>query len=347
MRACNHTAWLSLHGTDRTRLCHSNVLGNIVANLDSTAAKWPSLVLLVGHSAQCTQLRRFLSKIERRAELDLTPSVRLQLDPDTSFSNFPILLSHSQIPKKVLLAEEPVRNTPCHYNTFRDAPWLSTDPVEAIDDLHRRLLLPFADVICLFASDRDGLQSVAARIVSWSAAERHALWHPRVLVVCTAAETRNPAEVQAQLMATVQKLSPLIDLAIFSHISVYLVDRGGQTLKDRIRFETDVVRNARVNTHSLFSAAHLDRLFHHACDHFVSSYKHPFDPIAASRLHRPVSKDLGICVADVLTDVNSLKELTEFAVPFIAECLLLDNYSPDVHGLLSFPSREFGRLTLA
>ncbi|KAF1351458.1 FabD/lysophospholipase-like protein [Lizonia empirigonia] len=269
--------------------------------------------------------------MDRYSRRDVAPCVRLQLDPNTSSSSYPTFLAYSQIPNKVVLAQEPVRNAPCHYNTLREGPWLSTDPAEAFEDLHRRLLLPLADVICLFAPDRDGLQSVATRIVSWSAAERHALWHPRVVVVCAAAETRSPAEVRAELIECTKSLSPCIDLAIFSHISLY-VDRRDQTLKDHIRIETDLVRNARIQTRSLFSAAHLDRLFRHACDHFVSTENQPFDPIAASRLHRPVSRDIGPCIADVLTDVDSMQELTQLAVPFIAECLLLDNYSPDVHG---------------
>lgn len=346
MQACKHTTWLSLHGTEQIRLCQSSALASVVANLDDAATKWPSVVLLVGHSAQCTQLRMFLSKMKRNDGPDATPCVRLQVDPDTSFSNFPTLFACSQIPNKVVLAQEPVRNAPCHYNTFREAPWLGTDPVEAIEDLHRRLILPLADVICLFAPDRDGLQSVANRIVSWSAAERHTLWHPRVLVVCAATETRSSAEVLAVLVERVKSLAPFIDVAILSQISVHTVGRRAQTLKDRIRIETDLVRNARIQTHSLFSAAHLDRLFHHACDQFVNTEKHSFDPVAASRLHRPVSKDLGPCIADALSDVDSWEELTQSAVPFVAECLLLDNYSPDVHGLLPLSSQEFRWLIL-
>ena len=339
MEACKHTTWLSLHGTEQIRLCQSSALGNIVANLDDATTKWPSVVLLVGQLAQCTQLRLFLSRTGRHDARDAAPCVRLQLDPDTSFSSYPTFFAHSQIPNKVVLAQEPVRNARCHYNTFREGPWLGTNPAKAIEDLHRRLLLPFADVVCLFAPDRNGLQSVASRIVSWSAAERHTLWHSRVLVVCAAAETRSPDEVRSVLIESVKSLVPCIDMAIFSQISVHTTGRKDQTLKDRVRIETDLVRNARLQTNSLFNAAHLDRLFRNACDNFVDTEKQPFDPVAASRLHRPVSKDLGPCIADVLNDVNTLEDLTQSAVPFVAECLLLDNYSPDVHGLLPLLSR--------
>ena len=101
--------------------------------------------------------------------------------------------------------------------------------------------------------------------------------------------------------------------------------------------ETDIARSASTHTCTLLNAVHLDNLFRRACDHFADSGHKRFDMLRASRLHRPVAASVSTCLADILARVKTVADLELFAAPFIAECLILDNYAYDVHGLFSLP----------
>jgi hypothetical protein len=52
--------------------------------------------------------------------------------------------------------------------------------------------------------------------------------------------------------------------------------------------------------------------------------------LAASRLHRPVPAGLQTYLADLLTTIDTYDEITAFVAPFVATCLVLDNYTYDV-----------------
>ncbi|KAL6161941.1 hypothetical protein ACJQWK_11953 [Exserohilum turcicum] len=52
--------------------------------------------------------------------------------------------------------------------------------------------------------------------------------------------------------------------------------------------------------------------------------------IAASRSHRPVSTRLPTYLSALFDSVDDLDETLEFAIPFMAGCLAVDNYAYDV-----------------
>lgn len=337
MNACKHTSWLSFHGKEEIQLLHSSTLSDIVASLERPANKWPSLVMLVGNEKKSVLMREAISETGvRHADCRNEPHVCLQLDPNTAFSDHPILVAHSHIPTRVVFASGPETKSFCHRKSLKHIPWMGASPAEAIDDLHCRLLHPFADVICLFAADHDGLRSVAARLLSWFRTDRMVRQpsvRPRVLVICPLGETRSSGAVEAQLMEIMRTEIPDFELNMTLHISVYIPKRSQRTLREQVRCEIDFVRNARVEAHELLNAAHFDRLFRHATNHFVNTKREPFDAIAASRLHRPVAAGLGPCVATLLTKAQTYQDVDEFIAPFVAECLIRDNYPDDVHGL--------------
>lgn len=340
MNTCKHTSWLSLHGEENIRFCQGSALTDIVSNLNSPAEKWPSLVVLVGHARQSTMMRQAIMDFGGRTSCATKSGVCLQLDPYTAFSDCPILVAHHHLPGYKVRAPEPERYAPCHRNIFRDLPRMNAGSIEAADELHCGLLHPFADVICLFASDKNETQLVADKLIAWLDLTRRSKWRclspPRIIIVCPPNETRKPAMVQEELLSLIRSKSLRADSTFFSLVSVFVVNGSSRTLRDQIRYDTDIVRSIRVQTHSLLNAAHIDFLFHRACDHFVHSSQEPFDPITASRLHRPVAAGLGSSVAALLAEVTSFRDFNNFAIPFIAECLLLDNYTQDVHGRTLF-----------
>jgi hypothetical protein len=158
----------------------------------------------------------------------------------------------------------------------------------------------------------------------------HITVYPRLLFIAASSEEQSEASVQAQLIDLLHARlkQPRSDLS--SRLSVYVKHTSAQTLTDRIKREVDIARNERVRDYTLLNAVHFDLLFRQACDHFVSSGRDPFDMIVASRSHRPVSARLQTYLSVLLDSVDSLDDMTEFAVPFIAGCLVIDNYAYDV-----------------
>ena len=94
---------------------------------------------------------------------------------------------------------------------------------------------------------------------------------------------------------------------------------------------SDQVREARVNTQTLFSAHHFAAFFHCALSHVAATSVEPFNFIAASRIENPVASNLGGHLVDFLHNIKTPEKLLEFAIPVITSSLLLDSHPPDMH----------------
>jgi hypothetical protein len=333
MNACRHTSWLSFHEKEQIMFRHTSTLSDLVASFDTPAKKWPSLVVLISHTRQSILASHRLWKAKKHDDCQDQRGVCLQLDSDTAFSDRPTFLAHSYVSKQIRLTPE-LSKPLCHRQRICKLPWARNDSTEVIKTLHTRLLNPFADVICLFVSDGESLQSIAATLASWFQPEqswnRRSAPRPRLLVVSAPNERRSPAAVQAELLEMIPFAHK--DADFLSSISVYAEHGSNQTLKDRVRSEADIVRIARAETCTLLNAVHFDILFRRACDSFATSGQDPYDMLSASRLHRPVANSLETHIANLLTFVSSCDEMKTFAAPYIAMCLGLDNYTSDVHG---------------
>jgi hypothetical protein len=315
-------------------LQQTSTLSDIVTRLDTPAQKWPSLVVLVGTGGDAPLMGEVISRNRRRNRCGAQHSVHLELDTATAFSDHPLLIAHGSIVKQIKLDVE-AATALCHDSTVCSLQWPVASPAEALNALYCRLIHPFSDVICLFASERQGMHGVAACLESWfrlGAAWTWSATRPRLLVVAASTETRSPEVVQAQLTKLLADRSVHSHTDLFSAISIFVKQSSSQTLRDRIRRETDIGRNIRMQHHTLLNAVHLNLLFRRACEHFSGSAQEPFNLIAASRLHRPVSSSLATHMADLLTHVESYQDLNTYVVPLMAESLVLDNYTYEVHG---------------
>jgi hypothetical protein len=334
MNACRHKSWLSFHGKGQILFRQASTLSDLIASLDSPAKKWPSLVVLIGHDKQSTYMSHALCRARKHHDCQDRGGVCLQLDADTAFSDRPTLFAHSYVPKQTRFTPEPPKAL-CHKEKIRELPWSGVGSAEAVKTLHDRLLYPFADVICLFVSDGNSIQSIAATLASWFQSEhswnRRSAPRPRLLVISAPGETRSSVAVQAELFESFPSTTRR-DVEFLASVSVYPKDGSNQTLKDRIRSETEIIRTARIETCTLLNAVHFNVLFHRACDEFVISGKEQYDMLSASRLHRPTGGDLETHLAKLLASVKSYDEMKTFAAPYVASCLGLDNYTYDVHG---------------
>ncbi|KAF9730131.1 hypothetical protein PMIN01_12064 [Paraphaeosphaeria minitans] len=327
MRTCNHTSWLSFHGNDQIMFRQASTLSDIFTSFDAPAKRFPSLAVVIGNAGNALPSTRKCTNLQDQEGLSL------QLDPDTAFSDQPALFAHENFSRRTKLSPEPMPSV-CHRHAMRELQWQVSSLAEAVDSLYCRLVRPFADIVCFFAAADDGIPQIADKLVPWleqsNSRNRRPLLYPRLLVILAPSEKRTPTQVKMQLVQLLkqQLKSPVIDS--FSMVSVYIRHGSDQTLRDRIKRETDLAKDFRARNHISLNAVHFDRLFRHACDHFARTGEAQFDMLAASRLHRPVPRGLHIHLADLLTNVDTYEDMTAFAAPFIARCHALDNYAWDV-----------------
>jgi hypothetical protein len=334
MGVCNHVPWLSLHGEDQILLQQTSILKDIVASLEKPAQKWPSLVVLIGCSSDTSLMSDMLPTSRTRGSCKALNAVHLHLDSQTAFSDHPILIAHGNIPERVSLNPEPCV-APHYSTTIHELSQQEPSPNEALNALYSRLLHPFAEVVCLFATDRDGVHGIAKRLELWFKPElvgtSMLTTRPRLLVVSATNEYRGPEVVQTELFEILGNQSAHSYTDYFSCISVYVQQSSTQTLKDRIRSEANIIRNERAQHHTLYNAIHFDHFFDYACEHFASAKTEPFDFIASSRLHRPISTNLTAYVTDLLAHLESSEKFYDFGAPLLAESFVLDNYTYETH----------------
>jgi len=340
MGVCDHTSWLSLHGEGGIQMQRTDRLTNIVTALDAPAQKWPSLILLLGHSGNASMMREILPRERKRGSRQARNAVHLQLDTETAFSDRPMLFTYGDTPKQITFDPEPAPAL-CHGAASMALAWSDPTPAEALNALYYRLLYPFAGVVCLFMSHAEGLDGVAERLQLWCGLWRPSTSNlaarPRLLVVCDPNDTRSSEIVYAQLMKLLNQQSDHTHNDYFSSISVFAPSSSHMKLKDRIRREADISHNGRAHHHLLLNAIHLDHFFNLACERFVSNIQEPFDFVSASRLHRPVCAAMVTHLADLLTYTKSYGELKRCVAPLVAEYLVLDYYTYEVHWKLPFP----------
>ena len=333
MKSCKHSSWLSLHGKDNFSFHCASTLNDIVASLDKPASKTPSLIVMLGNAGKGTLLADALPATRTRMNPRASHGMSLQLDSTTAFSDHPMLIAHEDISRRSTSVVEPMAS-PCHRQTIRPLQRQAGSLSDAFDSLHRRLVRPFTDVVCFFSAGSRDVCHQVDRMVPWleqtPSQAPYMIVQPRLLLVAAPSEKRSEASVQSQLIEILHKRlkQPRSDLS--SRLSVYVKQVNTQTLTDRIKREVDIVRNVRVQDCALLNAVLFDILFRQACDHYVSSERAPFNIVAASRSHRPVSASLQRYLRTLLGSIDNLQEVVDFAIPFIAGCLVVDNYAYDV-----------------
>jgi hypothetical protein len=330
MKSCKHGSWLSVHVENKTSIHCASTLSDIVASLDRPASKSPSLIVMLGNAGKGSLLADVLPTTRDRANNRASHGVSLQLDSATAFSDRPMLIAHEDISKRSTSVAEPTA-APCHRQTVRPLQWQVGSIVEVFDSLHSTLIRPFTDVVCFFSAGSHDVYHQIDRMIPWlERIPSQGPARPRLLFVAAPSEEQSEASVQSQLIDVLHTRlkQPRSDLS--SRLSVYVQHTSTQTLTDRIKREVDIVRNERICDYTLLNAVHFDLLFRQACDHFVSSGPAPFDMVAASRSHRPVSTHLQTYLSVLFDSIDSFDDMAEFAAPFVAGRLAIDNYAYDV-----------------
>ncbi|KAJ9607014.1 hypothetical protein H2204_015708, partial [Knufia peltigerae] len=277
-----------------------------------------------------------------------TGDVDLHVVPESPNSRRPVFIATGAVGSKQ------IRRTPNRHRCQDGSRWpLRTVPggsephhmQRTEQAIYSRLLLPFTDVFCFFASDLGGFRGVASQLAGWlrdvTVPISTPFIRPSVVIVTDKIPLTQMAETEAQKALlfllneeTSQDPSLLfscIEVVAVPHIQKFRSPGSLERLKHRLLLRIRKAEQFRRETRTLYSLTHFAAFFKSACEHFSTSDSEPFDFIKASRSHNPLAEDHALHLASLLRTCNTAQDLTDFVVPVIASSLMMDSYPPDCH----------------
>ena len=278
--------------------------------------------------------------------------IHLHIHAPSTFGSRPVLLAEGDLPSSDKLRRA-LATEKCHETASRQlnsmtliTPTLS----DSADKIYFRLLSPFTDVFCFFADDVGKFRPIVQRLALWLDLGQPSTLpkstRPKVLIVTERGEDA-PGDDESDLRGFKQMLSEETTMDVseqFSDIRLLSLAASKKNLSNKARhrelFEhllnfSDQVREARVNTQTLFSAHSFAAFFNYALNHVAATSVKPFNFIAASRIKNPVARNLRDHLVDFLYNIKLPHKLLGFAVPVIASSLLLNSYAPDMYCMLA------------
>jgi hypothetical protein len=223
-------------------------------------------------------------------------------------------------------------------------------PIESLDEseddfrnlILGRLLFLFTDVICLFADDLGGVNSVCELLRTWSklgsASTLAPSVRPRVIIVIghptrSSTETLLDREdILFQLSASGAAFFTVFgDLEILylpqETLSMEALYMGlGSELANQLRH----AKATRERNQVLFSAEHLNAFFESALLHIPRLHQ-PFDFIKWSRKSQPVDGAFAYHISRFATASHQARLLYPNTAKHIASAILLDAYPDNMH----------------
>ncbi|KIW09696.1 hypothetical protein PV08_12039 [Exophiala spinifera] len=351
MKLCNHHPWLRIceQGYE-TSLIDTGRLQTLGSRFEQPEDIYPSLIVLVGQQAKSVALEK-LFDVPRSRLFKSKPyigDIDLHVASAPPSSRRPILIATGSV------GSERVRHTPNRHRCRDGSLWpLRTGPGRSESHhmqrteqaIYSRLLLPFTDVFCIFASDLGGFRGVASQLAGWlrdvTGPTSTPFTRPSVVVVSDKIPLTQMAETEAQkaLLLLLKEETSQDPSVLFSFIEVVAVPpsqkfrpQGSmEHLKQQLLLRVRKAENCRREARTLYSLTHFTAFFESACEHFSASGSDPFDFIRASRSHNPLAEDHALHLTNFFKACDTARDLTNFAVPVIASSLMIDSYPPNCH----------------
>ncbi|TVY85512.1 Calcium-independent phospholipase A2-gamma [Lachnellula suecica] len=359
MRYCKHTQWLGLQLSDgEVFLQGTDRLQTLLHDLPEPDVQCPSLIVCIGNKSKGLAIKELANTFspfpsyedKGGSQNDGTSEpakllgrrghgeIHLHIHASSIFSDRPVLVAEGDLPvsdkSRALTAEG------CHETISRQLQ--PRDPNSSLlgqssDEIYFKLLTPFTDVICFFATDIGGFESIVRRLAAWLdmglPSTLPLSTRPKLLIVIEGDQARESEALDIFSERLAQE-TPLTLSEQFSGIHILgLLPRKDvsdaarhRKLKEHLLTLSDEVRRARIDTRSLLSATHFAAFFNEAFDHLAAIPVEPFSFINASRVENPVLPDLENHLINFLDKIEIPDTVLDFAIPTIASSIILDNY---------------------
>ena len=340
MVRCTHTRWLRLARKDEGfALEVSDRAQRLLDGLPRPEKQTPSINLLVGNQSKQRLLHTLgINTTGPRGQRG-HGEIHMFVTPSSVRSDAPMVIADGDIPVQSRLGR-PWKRQLCHEVNVRPLCPLQGKVADIADRIYHRLLLPFADVICLFATDLGGIEKTVHRLALWmdngplSTIEAR----PWLFIVVDEGPEAEALATFRDLLRIETSIDPMDHFGGIRLLSLTKPRNQGHyrgSPWDRLSRElsdaSQSARQKRLNVSHLFAAQHLAGFLDHAAGCATEVPQEPFNFIRTSRLNNPVAVDLELHLAHFLRNFHSLDSLKSFALPMVASSFILDHYPPGMH----------------
>lgn len=348
MKHCSHNHWLGLcrQGYE-IALLESDRLRTLLSSVTDPDEARPGLIVFIGDRTKSITLGKAFGIKRRRIfrGRQYVGDINLHMAPGSELSN-PLLIADSCLSNRNHRREIP------RYDCHEISRWplqTKSSKTADVDDLasvmHCRLLLPFTNVFCFFASDMGGFRIVARHLARWLNSDPMSpvpvFVKPRVVVVTDKIPPTKQREAEArrallwllkeETREDLFNLISAIDVVAISPPRVLGASDQSRRLTASLLRWANNVQQDRVKARTSYSLTHFAAFFESACQHFAESSTRPFDFVNASRMQNPLASDLKKHLMNFLRQCETPQVVTGFAAPIIASSFLLDSYPPGCH----------------
>ena len=341
MASCERLTWLQVVGVNKIRLLDPGQMSQLVGELRNAANQQPSQLLFVGqHTKNLALWELFLNNNFKKGFCNGVAT--LWVDNASTYSEYPIFFAESCPSQATPLMAEDAHT--CKTESF-SVQWAEDMNLQYLYNiLHARLFCLFTDVICVFADDFAVFNQVVQLLKSWAAvgsASVHfeKLWL-RVVIVRRGDEASPSPTYDLLTMKDLQHGLHCRSLKeFFSSIKVLHLAAEQLSsltcfwqLKKLLWREADEMRLIWHSLSCLYSAVHVSQFFRMAVAHTAASLSQPFDFVLTSRWGNEVQPDFIHHLSRFLQVKESHQTPCDALMAFIASNILLDAYSPKMHG---------------
>ena len=341
---CDHSAWVQVvHARAERKLIYDNKLQSLTADLQSADAQWPSIALFLGNRTKSEAIRTLFPHTSFHSRRRNDSVFHLRSEKTSTGSKYPLYLGEAD--PNIASCGLELGKTRCHTQLVLPVAWQS--PARFVDLVLARLVFPFANVLCIFASDCGGYEGVCNLLTEWAllAEGNHYPYaaRPRVLVV-----SHDSDEIFANAIG-VDGLKHDINQRADSdraYASVQVLQIPSQSSTDKPRYLK--VKNALLNaldrsradriTNSLhFNAEQQAALFKRSAVHFAQTIREPFNYIQEARYGMEVDAQLVHHIEHVGRLARQAKIPDAIFLSLTASSILMDTQPPSMHGKYALP----------
>lgn len=331
MRRCKHEALVELSTSTEPCLVDPYRLRRLVETLPNPSQQAPLLAGFFGTTEKYRALGQLFPANDLISRDRRPAACKMYADALTSREANPIFFLDIDP-----TYGPPVQDTNAHCHEFRafqihQRP--NKVPINSL--LMSRLLLPFLDILCLFAEDLGGLQGVLQHLQAWADTDvttMAALYPVRVIIVLS----DDDLDLDATVFWTAIRASglhqnfPQIDFEIVSHEEEH--SRYIPLRHPVLQVGLEQARERRHERMHLFSGFHLASLFSQCLKNAATSLHEPFRFLEATRLGIPTSSSFVECTAAFLRATHDYGMPYPIVASLLASSLLIQACPPSAHG---------------
>ena len=340
---CEHAALLRVaNGASGSTFRYGGRYQRIIQDMTNPEEQLPRLMLFVGKRNKDRALRDMFPHNNLRRQPVSENAINLRADNDTLRSAHPLLFFECDPLARSTICEESQRAF-CHQDEEIPILWAANIKHNFLDVIVARLLCLFTDVICIFADDIGGIESVKGLLLKWAAvgsAATSALHvRPRVVIAMSKqkeqAKPSNPLDIDAFRCDVLQDIGLDLSQTFASICTVEISDN--QKLREELVKQADITQKTRSASSNLLSAIHQEALFCRAIYHTARTVQESFDHVQSARAGNELTADFSQHLENALTLFQVRRVPDEIATAYIASTILMDAYPPGAAGKWSSP----------